>query len=767
MTFSGNQYSELAGLQMRSGMLDNANGQSIPSRIKGNIEQVKLIMSIMNDPDFKSATEQLAKLQMSGASTNGSVFSTAATTLRMLGMNASMSGTSVQHLMNTVGAQGQYLYQSNGMTPYLGQIAAAGAYSSFAAANRMGLTSAADLARMGGLEGATQASLTGQINVSQTMLNKMALFNSYLSGRGGTGAGVGGNMDMNQVIARFGQNMSQNPLETYGSFMLHGDQMAGNWLTERGTLSVDDQLKAIVKNMPGALDKNGKISLEKATPFLMQMGMSLDQIRAYGTQVANETNPRTVEEKLRGINRSYEEQTRQYISNSGTQGSIIGGAWAKVRKLGNRMIEGAAEDFVYPVTRATGSVGDWLSRKTDELNYGSTFGDSDNSKIDVLLGKVPDTSKTYSVKGATMFDFSPKSGGMFTDNALENRKMSSADQHHLDALKAVQDLATSGKAGSQEALAALSETDPQKRAEKLQKLLGSGVLGADYADRYNSLDGSKGFMEFAKSIKTVSGATYEERRHSWKYSGISAFFASDSTDPQQVNKAQQFTNELVAGSGMKTDDKTAQAHVIGLSAEIDSRIGKDAKEGGINVNNIDELMKTDKDLQQLSKLTGKSGRALLEAVVANVAQARKAGLVGFGIASLKYNGKNALEDTAKSLGGEVYGKKIGNALDLTEEENRGGIAADISAAKQKQIETDKAASDRILDVSKSQDIKNSLDIKDSVEKFDAAVDKFSKIMDKSKDAPQDGVSNGATQGSSGDQPGFLSRLMNSNMKLSK
>jgi hypothetical protein len=56
-----------------------------------------------------------------------------------------------------------------------------------AAAFRSGLISPEMMARLGGVEGATQLSVTGQVNASQTTYNMMRLYNKYTSGQGGGG----------------------------------------------------------------------------------------------------------------------------------------------------------------------------------------------------------------------------------------------------------------------------------------------------------------------------------------------------------------------------------------------------------------------------------------------------------------------------------------------------------------------------------------------------------------------------------------------------
>lgn len=742
MSFSSSQYNQAASYQMRSGLLDNVSSKGMTSRIKENIEQVKLIMSIASMPEVKEATELLAKLQQSGANTAGGMFSNAAGTMRKMGNMASIAGASVQHIMETVGAQGGYMFQANGMTPYLGQVAAAGAYSSFAAGNRMGLISPEQLARMGGLEGATQASLTGQINVSQTMFNKMALYNQYMGG--GRGA-YGANGTTVGTLNNFGSNMAADPMGTYGAMMLHGNQMAGKQVSERGSLAVDDQLALVAKDMPWLLDKNGKISLEKATPLLMHMGMSIDQIQAYGAQRFSETDPATQAQNMRAMNKFYQEQQRQYISQTGTYGGVFGSSIHATRQGLHGITDAISDNLVTPVTDAIGWTHDAAGSISDKVQFGSTVKGGDTSTIDQLLGKVPEAAKTALNKDSMSF-YDTKS--LLTYSAKYAGDGSNKYGDLKTAAEDVNEVQRRALKGDKAALEAMSEKNPKEKARKIMKLLRSGDYGKDIARRFSTLEGTEGVEEMLTQVSTVSGSD-KQFQPNWLEKMIGSNGKAAAAAGPDLTSAQQFTKDLQVDSSMKTGDMVDQVHTIGLSAMINSRFGSTGKDG-LNLDNIEEMAKSDKDIQELMKLTGaKSGRDLLKIARDNVANARHDGTLMFGVASLKYKGKDALTDTAKSLGGQVYEDKISNALDLNDEENRGGSALSIQQAKLKQEQVAKFQQG-IVDVSQSQSTQNSLDMGKAVDKFDKAVDRFV-----GKANTPDGVSNDAATGTTG-QPDNLS-----------
>jgi hypothetical protein len=470
MTFSTGEYRQGADMISRSGLLDSTNSKGLSKAIKESMEQIKLIMNIAKMPELKDAIEELAKLQMAGASIKGGVASNASNTMRTLGGLAAAAGTTVSKLMNTVGAQGQYLYQANGMTPYLGQMAAAGSYSAFAAGKRTGIISTEQIARMGGLEGATQASLTGQINASQTLFNQMALYNSYIKGKKGN-SGAGPQADLLQVTGEFGRSIANDPLGTYGGLMLHGRQMAGKQMEERGSLAVQDQLMPIAKQL-GLIDKKtGKISAERATPILMNMGMDKDQIQAYYEQVSAESDPETLKQRRKGLAANYKEQSAQYISQNGLYGGPIGSSVYDVRKAGRQVTNAVSDNVVTPVTSAVGKFGDWVQETVHEVTYNNTL-KTEDTNAEKYIG-IKDSNKSDKVAYA----FTPKSLSLF------ETKTNSVNSDNAEVTTKLNELA---KAGNPKVVEYFQTKDTGKRSALIKNLINTGVLGESIKKKYSA-----------------------------------------------------------------------------------------------------------------------------------------------------------------------------------------------------------------------------------------------------------------------------------------
>ena len=176
--FNQSEVSNITDLAARSGLLDNVQGGQMGTRMKSIMTQMKTIMQLANSSDVKEITEMMAKMQVSGVAPTD--FSKVVS--RLSGMAAMTSGTSMQKMMDTVGAQGGYMYGGNGFTPFVGQLMAANAYGAFSAAQRSGLLSPALLARMGGVEGATQSANSGLMAIAQTPYAKMRNYLDYLGG---------------------------------------------------------------------------------------------------------------------------------------------------------------------------------------------------------------------------------------------------------------------------------------------------------------------------------------------------------------------------------------------------------------------------------------------------------------------------------------------------------------------------------------------------------------------------------------------------------
>jgi hypothetical protein len=684
MSFGTDEYRQGADMISRTGLLDNAKGSQISERIKENMKQVKLIMGIANMPEIKDAIEQLAKLQLSGASTIGGSFSTASATMGNIGRYASMAGTSVQRMMNNAGAQGQYLYQANGMTPYLGQLAAGASYSSFSAAQRMGLISTEQMARMGGLDGATQASLTGQINSSQTLYNKMAMYNSFLGGKGGTRAGYGQNQSAVDVVQGFGSAMAQDPLGVYGAMTLYGRQMAGKQMEQRGSLAVEDQIMSRAPKW--LLDKNGKLSAERAVPFMSQMGMNEDQIQAFMNQRMSETDSEVYAANRRGMDANSSERIRQYISDTGTYGGAVGGAIYGARKMGRSFINGSKRMLVDPMTNMVGGMGDSVQNATDWAWFGASISNPSET-IDDLMGtnKVANTSK---------FDMS-RAG-----------KLSGT---HKTVANDINNLVDGGGQGAGLALDYLGDSSVAGRRKKLYNLINSGHLKSGFKNDYTSdyKDADK-FIELDKSLSSVSKSSFKTEIDT-SGSGL-------------------FSKELEGTSGLQVPDKFETLQDIGNAIGL-------ATDKNLNVGNADELMGKNDALKRFAFRRGIKGGAEALAAAQKVAiRARTTGIDGLATVADSLNVKNykngdaALRE-AFEINGGAHKNGMEHAKDISTEEAL-GMSAEVrqdSLMKKQLFQLNKEGR---LDFTSMRQAVTQIDNTKAVRDFQKAVDKFAGAVNK-------------------------------------
>ena len=376
MTFGANQYNGIASMGMRAGLFDNVNGTGdIIKRVSSIAAQVKTILAISKDPSIQNAIQEIAKLQIGGASISGGAASAAIGAYSHMGMYASAAGTSIQRLMGTVGNQGQYLFQMNGLTPYLGQLAAGNAYASFASAQRMGMLSPAQLARMGGLEGATQSALAGQLGASSTMFNQMGLVNQYMGG--------GRTQGVVNTVSAFGSLASRNPLSMIGSMTLHGDHFRSNQMMTDGASSAENQAIQMLQAMGKSPGPNGWDPNEIAA--VMSNFMTPEQIRAYATMRSAQTNPENVGQMGKAFRAQHQEQLMAVISQEGLWGGMIGSSISAMRRGFKSAYSGIASRTAYRVSEAVGGAVDWVTKTGTDLVFGKTILDSIDDRGDIGL----------------------------------------------------------------------------------------------------------------------------------------------------------------------------------------------------------------------------------------------------------------------------------------------------------------------------------------------------------------------------------------------
>ena len=483
MAFSTSDYAAIADMSARAGLMDNVKARQITQRVKDVAEQIKLIMAISKDPDIKNAIEELSKLNLAGASVTGGQFSNAAAAYRGLGNLASQAGVSIQRLMNTVGAQGQYMFQAAGMTPYLGQMAAANVYSGFAAAQRVGLLSPAQLARMGGLEGATQSTMSAMVRAAQTPYNLMGLYNQYIGGAAG-GAIPGFNQSFSDTIRQFGHSVAMDPFRVMGQMSLFGSQMAGRQLSEQGPSAIINQAVSILSQLPIARNANGKFDAETLVPILTHMmGLSPDEAMGIIMSQATMADPTTLAQRLRGADKFSAEQMRQAISQNFAYGGRIGRTVHSIKRFGRNLTEGIAESLVFPVTQLSGSLADTVQEAVEFFQFGETIGKGLRvSDVSTLFDTEPRTNEPLRLIRTGLFD------GLSSTTTSVVEKINELARH-----------------GDADARAFLRATTPEERRRALTRVIGNnrdyfGEAGA----RVLNTDDTSAYRTFMEETERAS-----------------------------------------------------------------------------------------------------------------------------------------------------------------------------------------------------------------------------------------------------------------------
>jgi hypothetical protein len=375
---------DLTDMAARSGQLDDVQLEQIEGRMKSLSKQIKVMMRVANEPDFRAAMEMLSEIKTAGASTN-----IAGRVLQNIGGSSAIAGISAQKMMNTVGAQGQYIYQSNNLTPYIGQVQAANTYSAFSSAYRMGLVSDATMAKFGGREGATQLAVTGNVNAAQTPYNRIMMMNESF-GRGNAGNVVGN-------LSNFGQMTARDPLAAAGAMGLYDSEMTSKQLMQKGPGAVLDQIKQISGAIPGMRNANGSVDVEKAFLLLTrQMGLPemeakamLKEMSIYGKQGARDQMTSALQGNMKRDVMKYMEQEGM---GSGVFNSVINpvrGAW-KDLKAGGAGIVGDIQEGL-------GGGGDALQSWVTGARFGSLTQGTEASTLKEFTDGSDSAAKSYTL----------------------------------------------------------------------------------------------------------------------------------------------------------------------------------------------------------------------------------------------------------------------------------------------------------------------------------------------------------------------------------
>lgn len=448
LTFNQKEISTLTDYSARAGLLDNTNSSQLTSRMKEITKQVKLVMAVANTSDFKDAIEILGKLQMAGA-TGGA----ASRVMTQLGSFAAMGGISTQKLMNTVGAQGQYLFGANGLTPYVGQLAAGQAYGSMSSAFRSGLLSPALAARMGGVEGATQSAVAGMVSMAQSPYASMYAQNAYLGG------GEVGNVVGN--VSRFGGQMARGGLSAVGNYNLLKPASMSRLIEERGPEFMEQMLHQLGRTTPGSM-RGGRLDAGSAYMMMTQsFRMQDNEARGVLEQLRAYQDPGSVNQMLAGADRSMIDNRLKFMQQHGMDYGRLTPAVQSVLGVGRNIQELGARG-VGAVLGTTGSAGDALQSWWNESKFGSS-----SAMKGVGLEQVE------GMKNLDLGRVASAATGSQMQPTLVNESFSSRNR------SALSDIQAAAAKGDRDALAFVNSSGIQQK-QALYNLAKKNVVGAEY-----------------------------------------------------------------------------------------------------------------------------------------------------------------------------------------------------------------------------------------------------------------------------------------------
>jgi hypothetical protein len=355
---------ELMDFGMQAGMYQDMSAMDtsgIAERTRQAAKQVKLLMQVANEPNTVEAIKLLTSMRMAGATG-----ASADSLISRYGSAAGISGTAARRIMEGVGAQGQYLFQQSGLTPYVGQMQAASAYAGISNAVKSGLVSPAMLAMMGGREGATQNILQTTIGYSRTPYNMGV---SLWGNQGGMMANLG----------NIGQQVVNDPLKAAAHMRMYGG-MAASASLEDNPLAYMKQMIDQLQLNPMAMDSSGKVRVEALVELMGSQGMDAAGIHSQLALLNQYQDPQARSRARSAADMSYREQERNWINQQGrdytqTQAMAYAHNISLDLREGKAGVAGAWGNLLTPLNRMSDNIAQWQAdMKYGEDTRGGTAG---------------------------------------------------------------------------------------------------------------------------------------------------------------------------------------------------------------------------------------------------------------------------------------------------------------------------------------------------------------------------------------------------------
>jgi hypothetical protein len=565
-TFNQSEMSNMTDLSARAGLLDNVQGGQITDRMKTIMRQMKTVMAVAGTSDFKETIEMISKVQSMGVS----VHQSGAAITGLSGM-ASIAGVSLQKMMNTVGSQGAYMYGANNMSPIVGMQMAATSLAGFSAAQRAGVLSPAMLARMGGVEGATQSAVSGGLTMSQTPYSRMAAMNMYLNGQGKQG--IIGN------LSTFGGNMASDPLHQIGVFNMLSPELASASMSAEGNRGQLEHIRDQMRIMdPQHLGAKGGMDPAVAYQHLVDSGSSPAEARAMVLgQISNE-DPKVKALKLAGLATTSEEARMNFLRQHGLNRGILTGVSRDIDEFFGGIQANSADGIGRVLRNVSGTasgVEKWFTTTSNGENQNPLMGVSDAVTLDE--GRLP--SKFRNGPGR---DTSLTGAGDLHDaiSDINNPILKNSDIAQL-----VQQIQVAGPEDKKRLTAILKDKIQRRALGDNGRLSKKFTKGKAVDDLVEVLSQNKVTVTKGKSAKTLQEITEtsSEGQANSLYELAEKFLASGGdVESEESTKLLKDFQELTNNKSATMEDMLTKFTKIGVNMSGIDKRAADALLGDVN-----------------------------------------------------------------------------------------------------------------------------------------------------------------------------------------
>lgn len=597
----------MADYAMQQGLMNdvgNMNVDDMKKRVANMADTVKLIMAVANTDSVKTAIEYMGRLKAAGITDPAA----ARRTMQSIGVSSAMSGVAVEQLMNTVGNQGQLMFQSQGLLPVLGQKAAIGTHAGFANAYKAGLISTENLAMMGGLDGATQNSMSGFLKMTSSQANMMGLHAGLPMGSG-----------MVETMSKFGSEYAKNPFAMMGDMIVNGRARLSEQLASTGQITAEiSALKQKASQFGNIfLDDDGNFKNASDLPVLMrEMGLSDEEIRTKLEAWKSVQSPVYQERAREAATSSATRTMQQQLNQSGMTGFMqnipgVGGFITDVKEFGYNLDKGS-NSMMSGVTSFKASFQDAWNLISARAQGMAPEGDAWNYKVKTQEDGTRDITRSRLQTGFTLI--TPSGSKKVLDGRYDHilggiGKMLNVDEDselYGEATK-IKDLLT-GKSkdwdGSVDTLMAANDKakgalysryddeTPREAAARISKLLMNNTSFTD--NEKVDLKGLDAALD--KNLKTALDDQQSWYMNNWE---------GDDTVVNETMKKHGRTalSEFMTLSKDHSYDETISKMFDGAADQDMGRIANKVKEKG-----IDSLTKLEKEKLEKSRvIAGMSG----------------------------------------------------------------------------------------------------------------------------------------------------------------